>query len=1142
MKSFLSGSRLALVALTCVTFSILSPMVSAQDFRATVQGTVTDNTGGAIPGANITLFNTETGVENRASTDASGLYIFQFLQPGRYRLSATSDGFKTYVQDGLILSLGQNQRVDMTLELGAVTETIEVSGDVSLIQTEESSQGAVIDAAIKDNLPLKGRSSLFMFTLAPGVVNSRYGEDTRPNDTITNIQFSANGSPVASGDVSVDGTINTVNVNRAVSISQWVPSVDAVREFKLQTGVMPAEYGRSGGSFSTMVIKSGTNQLHGSFYHYLRNAALDANTYFGRGQGQDLAAFGANTYGATVGGPIIKNKSFFFFSYEGAREGNAVNVRRSVPTALMRRGDFTELGSRLIYDPASVVTVNGVSTRNVFTNNIIPQASQDPVGRNILTYYPDANTTPPNSSQPWVNNFTFSGKWPRNYDAYVGKVDHRFNDSWNMYVRYNQGTGKLIFPHEFDGIASPGRNNVDRPHQGLAVGNTFVINPKTTMDIRLGYSWGKEQGRPFSEGFDLASLGFSQGFANSVQSTAFPRISASGFINLATSPYIEQPGYTWALQPSASLVRGKHLIKIGFEGRLLYGNFFANATPAGNFSFSNSWTNGPSATQPSSASGFPIASMLVGMGSGSIPFSQGVSILNKYWAGYVQDDYKITSKLTFNLGLRYSYETPRTERYDRATRQFCYTCDSPLNVPGMDLKGGLTFVGIGDNPRGIYEADKNNFAPRIGLAYRVRNNLVVRTGYALYYIPVIGSVLSPGFDADTPWVTSQDGVTPLNRLANPFPGGHLPITGSSQGLLTRVGQSVSFVEPQDQTPMFHTWTFNVQRSFAGQGLVELAYVGSRGHHLATDQAQSGRSENINQLAPQYLAMGAALNESVTNPFFGVIGSGPLAGRTVQRKQLLRPFPQFLDINRPTPAFGNSTYHSLQAKYQKRMTNGLTALVSYTWSKAMSDMFTPQNNYDRRAERAVSSFDATHRLTTTFAYELPFGNGRKYLTNLNGAADVILGGWQISMFNTFQSGFPLAFSNSPSTIFGIGEGTQRPNLVGDPSAGISGGIGDRLDGYFNTDAFAVPANFTYGNLSPRVSSLRTPGMNNANLTLSKKVKIGERAEVEVRAASYNLLNHPVFSGPNTTLGNVGFGTISNTANLPRQTEFMLRITY
>ncbi len=351
----------------------LAPLM-AQEFRATLQGSVADQSDARIPGAQVTLTNTGTGVVQTTSANESGLYVFQFLAPGAYRLEATSEGFKTNVVDNIQLSVGQNQRVDISLELGAVTETVEVTTELNLIQTDEVSTGATIRAEIKDNLPIKGRSSLTMFSLAPGVVNNRFGEDTRPNDTITNVLFSANGSPVASGDVAVDGAVNTVNVNRDVNISQWVPAVDAVGEFKLQTGILPAEFGRAAGSFMNIVIKSGTNELHGSLYEYFRNSALDANNFFARGQGQDLAAFGANTFGVTVGAPIVKNRTFGFFSYEGAREGNGLNRRATVPTSLMRAGDFSEV-NRPLYDPFSVEMVNGAPTRTGFANNVIPPLS-----------------------------------------------------------------------------------------------------------------------------------------------------------------------------------------------------------------------------------------------------------------------------------------------------------------------------------------------------------------------------------------------------------------------------------------------------------------------------------------------------------------------------------------------------------------------------------------------------------------------------------------------------------------------------------------------------------------------------------------------------------------------------------------------
>ena len=1123
--------------------TILSP-ATAQEFRATLQGSVTDQSSARIPGADARLTNIGTGVLQSTSTNEAGLFVFQFLAPGAYRLEVSSDGFKTNRLDNIELSLGQNQRVDVKLELGEVTETVEVTDELSLIQTDDASTGATIRSEIKDNLPLKGRSSLFMFTLAPGVVNNRFGEDTRPNDTITNVLFSANGSPVASGDVSVDGAVNTVNVNRDVNISQWVPAVDAVGEFKLQTGILPAEFGRAAGSFMNIVIKSGTNEIHGSVYEYFRNSALDANNFFSRGQGQELPAFGANTYGVTIGGPIVKNRTFGFFSYEGAREGNGLSRRATVPTPLMRQGDFSEV-ARPLYDPFSVQNVDGTPTRQRFANNIIPSTRIDPVGRNAVGFFPDQNTAPPNAAQPWVNNFTFTDKWPRDYDSFIGKGDHRFSDNWTMFARVNRGTGTLIFPHQFDGIASPGRNVVDRPHFGASVGNTFLLNPRTTVDVRTGYAWGTEKRLPFSDGYDLTGLGFSQQFAGMVQRAAFPQMSFAGFQGLSTTDWQSNPGNTWTLQPSVSMMRGAHLIKVGFEGRLIYGNFFRNTRPSGAFSFNNAWTDGPRADQPAANSGFPIASLLAGLGSGAIDQATGVSILNKYLSGYVQDDWKITNKLTLNLGLRYEFETPRTERYDRATRQFCFDCPSPIagQVPGLDLRGGLTFVGTDGNSRGIYDADKNNWSPRIGLAYRLFPKTVIRTGYGLYYIPVIGSVESPGFDAQTPWVTSTDGITPLNTLSNPFPEGHLPITGASQGLATLLGQNIRFVEPSDRTPSFHTWTFNIQQALPGQSVFEIGYTGSRGIHLATDVSEGGFSENINQLPDTLLAQGSVLNEQVDNPFFGVIGAGPLSGRTVQRKQLLRPYPQFLNITRDNPAYGNSVYHSLQMKFQKRMTQGLTALVSYTYSKNIGDISPAQNNYNRQAERAVAEFDVPQRLTTTFAYELPFGRGRQFLKDINPVADQFLGGWQISMFNTFQSGFPLTFGVQRSSIFGVGEGGQRPDAIGDPTAGVSGVAHvDRLDRFFNTEAFAQPADFSFGNLSSRVGSIRGPGMNNWNMTLAKKFAIKELMQIEFRVASYNLLNQPVFGNPNTTFGAGAFGTIGSQANLPRQTELMLRITF
>ncbi|MEX2260507.1 MAG: TonB-dependent receptor [Bryobacteraceae bacterium] len=1132
-------TRAMRVALWAPCIFLCAPLCG-QEFRATLQGTVTDASKAAVPSAEVVLRNVDTAVERIGQTGQSGEYLFQFVAPGNYSLTVRAAGFKTDVRDGIRLSLGDNVRLDRELAVGQATETISVSGDVSVVQTESSSLGSVVQRDIIENLPLKGHSSLFMFTLATGVVNNRYGEDTRPNDTITNTSYSSNGAPVASGDVSVDGVANTVNVNRGVNISQWVPAQFAVAEFKLQTGTLPAEHGRSGGSIMNLVIKSGTNELHGDAYEFLRNAALDSNLFFNNQAGQRLARYGSNTYGFSLGGPIYlpkiyngRNRSFFFFNFEGSREGNGLNTVLNVPTAKMRTGDFSEFGGA-IYNPYSVRTVNDVPTRDPFPGNIIPQSVQDPVARNLMSYWPTANQTGPDPARPYVQNYAFSDKWPRDYDTLVLKFDHQFSLRNLMFVRVNQGEGRLVFPHRFDGDATGGRNRVRRPHFGVAISDTFLLSPRTTMDVRLGYARGVEDNKPWSDGFDPVSLGFPSSYGSLIQGKAFPTIGVSDFESLAGSALILDPGDTWSLQPSVSMQRGRHLYKIGGEGRLLRGNYFRNTHPSGSFSFGPNQTGGPRADTPSG--GFGLASMLVGFGSGFMPFNNGVSIQNVYYGLYFQDDFKVTPKLTLNLGVRWEYETPRTERYDRTVRGFAYGVASPLQVPGLNPTGGLVYAGVNGQPRGLYAPDKNNFAPRVGFAYSLTQKFVLRGGYALSYIPVIGSVLPTGFSNDTPWVASTDGgITVRDRLSNPFPNGLLPPIGNSQGLLTLVGQSVSFIEPADRYPKFHNWQLNVQRAVPGQGLIEVAYVGSRGINLISN------TEQLNQIDPSHLSQGAALTQTVENPFFGILATGPLSGRTVQRQQLLRPYPQFSNVSRSSPAFGNSVYHSMQVKYEKRMSHGASVLVSYTISKNLTDIAGPQNHYNRQAERAVSDFDVPQRFTVAGAWDLPFGRNRHFLNGISRAADLAIGGWTLSTFSTFQAGFALGYSVQGGN-FGAGVGGIRPNVVGDPTEGVSGSHSSRLGRYFNTAAFARPADFTFGNLASRLHTVRSPGMNNVNLTLAKDFVVTEQVKLEFRASSFNLFNHPVFSGPNTQVGNASFGRISGQANISRQTEFALRLVF
>jgi len=1123
--------------------------LAAQDFRATLQGVVSDPSQAAVAKASVTLRNTGTNVERSMETGDDGFYAFQFLPPGTYALTVKAAGFKTVLHEGILLNLSQVLREDIGLTLGENTQILEVRAAVSTVEADSTALGTAIRQEVRDNLPLKGRSSLFMFTLTPGVVNNRYGEDTRPNDTITNVLFSANGGPVAATDVFVDGVANTINVNRGVNISQWVPAVDSIGEFKLEVGTVPAEYGRSGGSVTNIVIKSGTNNFHGSAYEFFRNAALDANQFFSRGQGRPLAKYGSNTFGAAAGGPVWfpklyngKNRTFWFANYEGSKEGNAIDRTDSVPTARMRSGDFGEL-PQVIYDPFSVANIDGAPTRMPFANKIIPANRQDPVGRSLMAFYPAANRAP-NAAQPWVQNFQFSGKWPRDYNMFAAKVDHQFSQRYTTFFRLNYGTALLVFPHQFDGIATDGRNIVNRPHFGLSWGNTFLLSPRTTFDVRTGFARAKERNRPWSDGFDLTSIGFSQQYNNLVQARSFPIIRAQGFQNLAGSGFVEDPGNTYTLQSNLTQQRGKHLIKTGADLRLLYGNFFRNLNGPGTFSFTNAWSNGPRADTPVATSGFPIASLLLGMPSaGSIDLNTGVSILNKYYGFFVQDDFRVTSRLTLNLGLRYEYETPRTERYNRATRGFDRTAQSPLRVGGLDLRGGLLYAGTGGLPRGIYEPDRNNFAPRIGFAFTITPRTVFRGGYALHYVPIVGSVDPVGFSVNTPMVVSENGIDPKDRLSNPFPGGFLRPVGNAQGLGTLVGQNISFIEPGDRTPRYHTWNVNLQREVFSRAILQAGYIGGRGIGLTSEVSIGNNiTENLNQVDPRFLSEGRNLLAVVNNPFFGAIASGPLAGRTVQRQQLLRPYPQFSNITRNLPAFGSTTYHSLQMKFETRSWKGLTSIISYTFSKNLGDISPFQNNYNRRIERAPAAFDVPQRLTTTVSWDVPIGRGRALGKEMHRALDLAVGGWNIAMFNTFQSGFPLSFGVNQNTLFLAGTGGQRPNVTGDPLAGVSGSIVSRLDRFFNTAAFAQPADFTFGNAPARASWLRNPGMNNWNLTLTKTFTLTEGFRLNLRASSFNLMNQPVFAGPNTTLGVAQFGRIFNQANISRQSEVVLKLQF
>jgi hypothetical protein len=1123
--------------------------VSAQEFRATLQGTVFDPNQAVVPGAELTLVNSETSVARKTVSGDDGHYVFQFVNPGKYSITTKAKGFKTDRRDGAELTVGQTVRLDLNLALGQASESIVVSAAAVAVAADSSSLGSLVRQDIIESLPIKGHGSLTMFSLAPGVVSigngDKFSDDVRPIDQTNNVRYTANGSPLASGDVSVDGVSDVVDVNRGFYIAAYVPSTDSIAEFKMQSGTLPAEYGRSAGSVMNVVIKSGTNDLHGTLYENLRNSALDANLFFNNVAGLKLPVYQANNFGLTVGGPVWlpkvyngKNKTFFFVSYDGSRQTQVQGSRLNVPTAKMRTGDFSEVKSS-IYDPFSVHLVNGVQTRDPFPNNIIPAQQQDPVGKNLMQYWPTPNLSP-STGNPWVGNYTMGNSFPSSYNFFNLKFDQSISSKQQVFARVNFGPGQLWNPFDFPGIATPGRFVNKRPNLGATLSDTYVFGPRIAADFRIGFQRSDNSQEPYSNGFDLSSLGFASSFLKAAsQGAAFPSIGFNdGIEGLGQGGFASNPGQSISTEDAVTFNHGKHLFKTGVDIRQIRGNQFNNSAPDGSFSFSSNTTGGSNAATPTG--GFALASMLLGAGgSGSVTTATAISWQNVYYGFYFQDDFRVTSRLTINMGLRWEHESPRTERYNRSVVGFAYNTPTPIQVQGYTLNGGLTYAGLNGAPRGLYNPYFRNYSPRLGFAYSLNPKTVLRGGYSLMYVPIATALITTGYSVSSPWVTSTDGgITVANRFSNPLPGGALAVTGNSLGLGTNLGQGISFVDPSDRPPSFHNWHFNIQRALPSSGVLTVAYVGSRSIHLLATS-----NVNIDQVPVQYFALGSGLTQTVTNPFYGIFTAGSFTGKTIQQAQLLRPYPQFSGVTRVAPGYGNSHYEALEINYEKGMGHGLTGVAAYTWSKNLTDVFSsgnsPQNFYDRSTERGFADFDSPKRFSLALNWSVPVGRGRPLLSNIGKPLDLLLGGWQISTAQVFQEGIAAAFSVTGGTYF---SDAIRPNLVGDPAQGVTGGIGSRLTHYFNTAAFARPDNFTLGNVAPRIGSVRSPGNNSVNLALGKTFQIYERVKAELRATAFNALNHPVFSTPNTTFGSSSFGIISGQANASRQVEVSLKIRF
>ncbi len=1115
----------------------------AQEFRGAILGHVQDPSGAVVAGALVTITNTATNVAVTAKTADDGSYLVPFLVPGPYRVTAEMTGFKKALRDGIEVRVQDRLTVDLVLEVGATSETIEVTAAAPLLEVNSATMGQVIDNRQIVSMPLNGRSTYLLTRLAPGVMPTDTRTFTRPFDNGAISNSSLSGNRGRANEVLLDG-ISNVGADNTIT---FTPSIDATQEFKVQTNTYDAEFGRSAGGVVNVTVKSGTNQVHGSLFEFFRNNVLDANNFFNNRVGAEKAPLHYNQFGASFGAPVYlpkiyngRDRTFFFFNYEAIRQLDGRTYIGAVPTLKQRDGDFSDSGA--IYDPFSTradPSRPGSFIRDQFPGNRIPSNRWDPVARAAMEYFPRPNAA--GNPLTGADNLFYSAGSPDAYDAVITRVDHQISNTQRIFGRFSWSQRPHGDDNYFNNIADSNVTWANRTSRGGALDYVNTLSSRWLLNLRAGINRYVDASSNLSAGFDIGTLGFPASFRDQTVFRIYPRFEISGLTEMGRNGGSYPTQDTQTYQANLTHLRGAHTLKFGSDFRVIRQNQFSAGYSSGRFSFTRAFTQGPDPLR--ATGGHAVASFLLGTSnSGSVEKAVALSFQNLYGAAFVQDDIKLSRKLTINVGLRWEHEGARTERFNRMTRGFAFGQPNPVQVPGLNLQGGLLYAGTGGQPRGQTDTDWNIFAPRFGFAYSLTSRTVLRAGYGMFWSGTTdigaGANAASGFAATTPFVASLDSITPLNTLRNPFPDGLLNPIGSSQGLATFVGQGVSFTNTGRRIPYTQQYSVGIQRQIGGGTLVEAAYVGNRGIALANSNVE------LNQLPDSALAMGSALLTQVPNPFYGIIPTGALASRNVARGQLLRPYPQFTGVTVLSPTIGSSNYHSLQVKVEKRFSKGLSFLVAYTNAKIIDDIGNPQNNNNLRAERAISTLDRAQRLVISNVWELPIGRGRALAGSAPRALDVLIGGWQLNCVAIFQSGQILGISSSTNTTNSLG-GRQRPNSTGTSPKLSHDSTDAMLKRYFDTSVFTVPAPFTFGNLGRTLADVRGPGINNFDLSLVKVFPIHERMKAQFRAEFFNAFNRTEFANPGTTQGNAQFGVISgtsNSANPARQVQLALKLVF
>jgi hypothetical protein len=1141
--------------------------LSAQSSQGGLRGVVKDAQG-VIPGVTVTMINEANGVSRDTVTNGVGEYSFPAIEPGTYRVKATVQGYKTFERKGVPVSVQTFVGLDMTLEIGALEETITVTGESPLIETTNASTGDVLDTRSLESIPSAGRSVFLMANLAPTVQTSGNAHWNRMQDQVGNSAMSMGGGAVRANNYLVDGFPVTDLQNRASTN----PTMEAVQDVKVQVHTYDAEMGRTGGGVMNMAAKSGSNAFRGSGYTVFRPESLVQELLIPKLQGQPNVPEYWRNGGGGGGGPIVKNKTFFWFAGEKYVDNQPQSSTFLVPTAAELAGNFngvTRSGAQVIIkDP-----LTGIA----FPNNQIPASRLNPVGVKLASYLPPADTQIDNGS----SNFSMTDLLPNKANQFTTKVDHHFNDSTAL-----SGFFLRQVTHEASTNYNPVNDFVgasyqlDRVIKTFVVNNTYVLNSATVLTLRGGYNkfddnynLNDRNGSPLN--FNVSTLGWPSSLVSQMSDTQrFPSMTITGYKGSGWTTRQANGYYQYGANGTLSRLTGSHNVKMGGDYRVIGATSLNYGASTGSFTFSGGF------------SGNALADLLLGYpqaSSGGVPLNAQLDGYVHYFSGYLQDDWRVNNRLTINYGLRLEHETGMMEKNNQQTVNFDQKAVSPLNsqMTFLDpitkqprqLMGGLVFAGVNGAPtvQGNQPAVKP--APRVGAVFSLDEKTVLRGGWGLYFspwnYPAAGTTGwgQIGYSATTS-IPQPSGV-PTVTMSNPFPNGLTPTSGNSLGLLTGTGSDITFIDPNKGAPRVQQYSVDLQREFPGGVSMSVGYTGLTGANM-----DWGSSININQIDPKYQSQLTTTATTVPNPFFGVAAAGStLASRaTIEIGQLLRPFPQFLNVNMSQSTGAHSQYHAGIIQVRKRTTGVWGGNFSYTYSRLNDNQFGAsnyyasapglQNNYivvpgsayyDPDQEYGRSLLDSPHKIVIAPTFNLPFGTGKRFLSDSR-VGRALLGGWSVTPVATFQAGFPLGVSqNITGTAFLYG-GTQRPNVVPGQDILTAGDITDRIIAttcatgcttdnlYYNKAAFVNSALNQFGN-APRTLGVYSPWRNNIDLSVSKNVRTGGGTSASVRLEVLNMFNIVQWAAPaSSSFGNSSFGQINTQPNNMRMVQFTLRFQF